>query len=114
MPVGGVPATFVVPPLNAIVGAEVKPAPEAVIVTAVTDPLVRVAVAVAPTPPPPLIVTVGAAVYVCVPELIEKLAAVTPRLGVAAAPLPPPPEKVIVAGAAMPLPPRVTVADATC
>lgn len=53
-----------VPPVNVIVGAEVKPVPAFTIVMPVTNPLVvfTVAVAVAPVPPPPPKATDGAAV----------------------------------------------------
>lgn len=48
------------PPENATLGLAVYPLPPPVTVTAVTAPLLTVAVAVAPLPPPPDRVTVGA------------------------------------------------------
>ena len=64
VPLGLVPAVVTVPPLKAMVGAEVKLLPGLVIVTPVTVPevpLLKIAVAVAPAPPPPEIVTIGGA-----------------------------------------------------
>ena len=71
-----------------MVGVPLKPIPAPVIVIPVTKPPVNVAVAVAPFPP--AMATVGAVEYVVVPELIVKLAAVTPREAVAVAPEPVP------------------------